>query len=157
MSKLKATKRTKAVKAAKAKKAFSVIRNISGSYPTKVLPKTARNADFGVRLRGLLDKKKVQQSEIADKLKIGRDSMSGYARGKIMPLADRLEAIAKFLDVEPTELVPDYGQSISKTEAAPRFNMNFHEDGTAWVAINQRLPKALALAINRLMEEHGIS
>ena len=156
MSKLKATKRAKAAKAAKAQKTFSVIRKLS-SASTKVLPKTARNADFGIRLRSLLEQKDIKQSEIADELKIGRDSMSGYARGRIMPLGDRLEAISNFLGVEPTELVPDYGQSVSKTETAPRFNLNIHEDGTAWLAINQRLPKALALKIANLMEENGNS
>lgn len=164
MTKPKKTgKRSKAAKpmiervSSRPTKNFSVVRQHGEHKPTKVLPKTARNQDFGKRLRDAMQKKGVQQFQVADALKIGRDSFSGYARGKIMPLKDRLEDIAKFLGVEPQALVPDFGIDFSETEHAPRFKLEIHEDGTAWLAINQRLPKALALKIANLAEEHGIS
>lgn len=158
----RALKRSKSVKpmservSSRPTRNFSVVRQHGEHKPSKVLPKTARNQDFGKRLRDAMLKKGVKQFQVADALKIGRDSFSGYARGKIMPLKDRLEDIAKFLGVEPQALVPDFGIEFTE-EHAPRFKLEIHEDGTAWLAINQRLPKALALKIANLAEEHGIS
>jgi transcriptional regulator with XRE-family HTH domain len=154
MAKTKSIKRVKSAKSARATKELSIIRRTSERTPSiTVLPKTARNQEFGKRLRDLMQKKGVQQYEVADALNIGRDSMSGYARGRIMPLKDRLEDIAKFLQVDPTELVPHFGMDVSNNEIAPHFDLKIGEDGTAWLAINQRLPADLALEIAALVRK----
>lgn len=153
MAKTKSIKR-KAAKSAKPSKELSIVRRTSErGVSSTVLPKTARNQEFGKRLRSIMQKKGVQQYEVADALSIGRDSMSGYANGRIMPLKDRLEEIAKFLEVDPTELVPHFGMDVSNNEIAPHFDLKIGEDGTAWLAINQRLPADLALEIAGLVRK----
>lgn len=154
MAKTKSIKRKAAKSGSANPKVSSIIRRTSehGSS-TSVLPKTARNQEFGKRLREIMEKKKVQQYEVADALQIGRDSMSGYARGRIMPLRGRLEEIAKYLKVDPTELVPHFGMDISNNELAPHFDLKIGEDGTAWLAINQRLPADIALEIAALVRK----
>lgn len=63
------------------------------------------NAPFPVRLRKLLEDRKITITALAKELKITRQAVSQYADGSIQPNIERLVLIAKFFDVSADYLV----------------------------------------------------
>jgi transcriptional regulator with XRE-family HTH domain len=71
------------------------------------LPLGMTKEAFGRRLNSLLLKKGWNQSELARKSGIGRDSVSNYVRGKNFPSQAQLIAMAEALGVEAEEILPN--------------------------------------------------
>jgi transcriptional regulator with XRE-family HTH domain len=76
-------------------------------------PPVAIRMQFAKRLQDALNEKGWTQSElarrVAPKLKdsrIGRDNISKYVRGKVLPLPAALHAIAEVLGMEAKDLLP---------------------------------------------------
>ena len=84
--------------------------------------------------------------------KFGRDNVSGYVRGRVLPDPIRLKALAAVFDCDPDELLPAKG--IPRVdERMPSLEMRDGGDGMAWVRINQALPWPVALQIAKLISE----
>lgn len=103
-----------------------------------VPPKMAIRLEFGRRFRKAMLDRGVKQIEVAEGTDIGRDSISGYARGRVMPDHDRLQVLAKFLRVEPKDLVPHYGVDERQVDLMPALEIKQAEAaGMVWLRINQ--------------------
>jgi transcriptional regulator with XRE-family HTH domain len=70
--------------------------------------------EFARRLQNLLNERGWVQAELARRMapylkdrRIGRDNISKYVRGRVLPLPPALEAMAKVFGVESRELLPN--------------------------------------------------
>jgi transcriptional regulator with XRE-family HTH domain len=77
------------------------------------LPPAAIRMEFAKRLQDALNDRGWTQSELARRMapllkesRIGRDNISKYVRGKVLPLPAALAAMAKVLEMEPKDLLP---------------------------------------------------
>lgn len=117
-------------------------------------PLDMRRKAFGRNLWNLTLRRGWTQSELARQAGIGRDSISGYMRGKNLPEPTSAMALAKALGVTLEDLYP--GASESPAESAiPSFEMRAAtgEPGFAWLRINRRVPFSVAAKIAVLLEE----
>ena len=113
--------------------------------------------DFARRLQNKLNDKGWTQAELARRMapllkdsRVGRDNVSKWVRGIVLPLPPYLEAMAKVLGVESKELLP-WGRP-NATRADDEQQPKFHllENGRVWVEINhfsRELPYETAVTL----------
>ena len=82
-----------------------------------------RRTEFGRRLQKALNDKGWTQSELARRIasklptfRIGRDNVSKWVRGKVLPLPPALEAICKVLEMETRDLLPERATPIPEPD-----------------------------------------
>ena len=129
--------------------AYAITRQMSS--PANVLqPNSIRTHQFGQLLRAAMRNKGIKQIQLAAITEIKRDSISGYVTGRVMPSTERLERIAKALDVQPDDLCPDY-----KEKAAGKIPVFFTQQAAngkdIWVTINRAIPIKLFAELVELM------
>jgi transcriptional regulator with XRE-family HTH domain len=122
-------------------------------------PPVAIRMDFAKRLQDALNDKGWTQSELARRMapllkesRIGRDNISKYVRGKVLPLPPALEAMAKVLGVESKDLLPMRATSTASDELAPSSLRDIGGD-RYWVQLNLALDADVALEIMRLVRQ----
>lgn len=137
-------------------------RHYHNAKPSKDLPDSApRDAikvEFANRLNAAMVKKGWTQSELARRAsdhhpekQIGRDSISVYMRGKALPSAAVLGALAASLGIEPSDLLPTRGVPTA-SQASPKLDVKDIGDGRVWLRINQEAPWPIALEIMKLLQ-----
>ena len=92
-------------------------RGVSGAPPSAI------RLDFARRLQNAMNDKGWTQAELARRVapllkesRIGRDNISKYVRGKVLPLPPALEAMAKVLGMESKDLLPSRGTQATAEE-----------------------------------------
>ena len=129
-------------------------------------PELLSKQEFARRLQRLMLKRGWNQAELAKhafgtitdrkgyETPQGKDSISGYLAGKRMPGPKKLALLARALDVEPEELLPNVIAS-----AAEREHLSFSmrelagHHGKVWVTLNRLLPTSVALRIGGIVDE----
>lgn len=121
-------------------------------------------AEFGRRLQAAMIEKGWNQSELARRAndyiphpakgqkrgkQIGRDSISHYMRGKMMPLPAYLEVLAKALDKKPDELLPSVPMALSSSP----FEMKGMPDGRVYLRISRTIRQEAAMKIMVILAE----
>jgi transcriptional regulator with XRE-family HTH domain len=120
-------------------------------------PRDAVRSEFAHRLTAERLRKGWNQSDlaraaalhIADK-RFGRDLVSSYERGRMLPGALHLNALAKALGVDPSTLIPP--NIVNSPTQVPPLSMQDMGDGTMWLRINQRIDFTTGLEIMRLLK-----
>lgn len=122
-------------------------------------------AEFARRLQAAMIEKGWNQSELARRAnthlpkpakgqvrskQIGRDSISHYMRGKMMPLPAYLDAIAKALGKQPTDLLP---VRVPTAGPASPFEMRGLPDGRVFLRISRTVRQDAAMKIMALLAE----
>lgn len=103
-----------------------------------VPPKMGVALEFGRRFRKAMAEKGVKQIDVANGTGIGRDSISGYARGRNIPGSDKLKQVCDFLGVTPEKMVPHYGVDERTAELMPALEFKqADQEGMVWVRVNQ--------------------
>jgi len=122
-------------------------------------PPIAIRMDFAKRLQDRLSDLGWNQSELARRMapllkesRIGRDNISKYVRGKVLPLPAALAAMAKVLDCEPNDLLPSRATSGVSKELSP-MDVRDIGDGRVWLQINQAVDWDVALDVMRRIRE----
>lgn len=81
---------------------------------------------------------------------IGRDSISHYMRGKMLPLPVYLDALAKALGVRPEDLMPTAAPGMIE---APPFEMKGMPGGRMYLRINRTVSSSTAAKIMELLSK----
>jgi transcriptional regulator with XRE-family HTH domain len=122
-------------------------------------PPVAIRMDFAKRLQDKLNDKGWTQSELARRMapllkesRIGRDNISKYVRGKVLPLPPALEAMAKVLGVESKDLLPTRATQAVADELSP-LDVRDIGGGRVWLQVNQAVDWDVALDIMRLVRQ----
>ena len=122
-------------------------------------PPVAIRMDFAKRLQDALNDKGWTQSELARRMapllkesRIGRDNISKYVRGKVLPLPPALEAMAKALGVESKDLVPMRATQAVADELSP-LDVRDIGQGRVWLQVNQAVDWEVALDVMRRIRE----
>lgn len=125
-------------------------------------PPEAIRMEFARRLQAAMNERGWTQSELARRVapllkhsRIGRDNISKYVRGKVLPLPPALEAISKVLEMRANELLP-MRVAAGRTEHPPVSVRDMGgEQEMAWVQVNMALPWDKALEITRIIKRKG--
>jgi transcriptional regulator with XRE-family HTH domain len=82
-----------------------------------------RRREFGRRLQKALNTRGWKQVDLARRIapllptsRTGRDNVSKWVRGKVLPLSPALEAICKVLEMETTDLLPERAAPIPEPD-----------------------------------------
>lgn len=119
------------------------------------VPKRLTRQEFGQRLKNLMLEQEWNQSELARRAGVGRDSISTYIRGKTLPEPVTLQRLAKALGVTSEELLPNT-MSSAAGEDTPAFELRqSHDDpNRVWMRLDRAMsPKLAAKIIEMIAEE----
>tara|TARA_B100000965_G_scaffold217683_1_gene182219 strand:+ start:1088 stop:1507 length:420 start_codon:yes stop_codon:yes gene_type:complete len=113
-----------------------------------------RKSEFGKRLFKLMHEKGWNQSDLAKKAEMGRDSISTYIRGKSVPTPGNLDRLALLFDVKPEELYPNYEANSAALEE-PIFQLKQvnDESNKMWLTINMKIDSEKAIAVMKILNE----
>ncbi|MBN8997740.1 MAG: helix-turn-helix transcriptional regulator [Rhizobiales bacterium] len=122
--------------------------------PRPDAPKDVVHVYFASKLQKAIVDLGMNQSDLAREVQkhlpkgrtIGRDSISLYIRGKVLPNAINLKAIAAALKVDAKDLLPHKGVP-SVIDNHPTRDTRLLGDGNTWLRINEAVPTDLALKI----------
>ncbi len=122
-------------------------------------PPDAIRMDFARRLQAALVTRGWSQSDLARQVapllpnaRLGRDNISKYIRGKVLPLPPALAAIAKVLDMEVKDLLPiGRAPAAVESEQPPMSIRSLGEGEMGWLQINMALPFDTILEIRKLV------
>ena len=130
-------------------------RSITGAPPAAI------RMDFAKRLQDALSDRGWTQSELARRMapilkesRIGRDNISKYVRGKVLPLPPALEAMAKVLAMESKDLLPSRATQAVSDGLSP-LDVRDIGGGRVWLQINQAVDWPKALKIMGLLKGDG--
>jgi len=111
---------------------------------------------FGRKLYHLMLEKGWNQSELARRADLTRDSISTYIRGKSLPTALSLSKLAKALGMESTELLPNAAEgAIAADVPSIDFKVSEADPTVAWLRINRRVKVQTATKILSLLASDG--
>tara|TARA_R100001015_G_C4536279_1_gene101357 strand:+ start:298 stop:705 length:408 start_codon:yes stop_codon:yes gene_type:complete len=129
-----------------------ITRGVPGSeidFSQRVLTR----AEFGKRLYSLMLKKGWNQSEMARRVGIGRDSISQYVRGRSIPSPANLDKLAGILGIEKDVLFPNYDAQANAIEAATLEIKSIDSDAEhMWLRVNMKVPAEKALEVLKILK-----
>lgn len=124
-------------------------------------PKTTRvratdelKREFSRRLLEKLASSDLNQSELARRVRVSKDAVSTYARGRSIPSDETLARIADELGCEPSDLLPRRFDSAGL--AAP-LRMTMLEDGRMRIEVSAVVERDVALKIMELIPGETIN
>ena len=130
----------------------------SGTVSSAAPPEAIR-MEFARRLQAALSERGWTQSELARRMapllkhsRLGRDNISKYVRGKVLPLPPALEAMAKVLEMKTSELLPARASPSAGAEYPPMSVKDIGE-GRVWLQINRSVTWGKGLEILRILQE----
>jgi transcriptional regulator with XRE-family HTH domain len=117
-------------------------------------PREMRRQEFGRNLWHMLLKRGMTQSDLARASRLGRDSISGYVRGRNLPEPKSAKALADALGVTIEELYPGSAERAIDSEL-PVFHMTqvAGHPGKAWVRLNRSMSFTAAVKIAAILDE----
>jgi transcriptional regulator with XRE-family HTH domain len=125
---------------------------------TAGLPLAALRREYANNLQDRLIDKGWTQSELARRVapllkesRIGRDNISKYVRGRVLPLPPAQVAIAKVLECEPNDLLPSRATS-AVSNGPPSLDVRDIGNGRVWLQINQAVEWPMALQIMGILK-----
>lgn len=105
--------------------------------------------DFGRRISERMLKKNWNQSDLARAAGLGRDSISTYVRGMVLPDARNLKKLADALDCSPDDLMP----SAERMPQDTIFEIRQTTDGKILIKINKAVTLDQAAAIFEILRD----
>jgi transcriptional regulator with XRE-family HTH domain len=117
-------------------------------------PKAISKQEFGRRLHSLLINKGWNQSDLAREAGIGKDSISGYIRGRSFPGPNKLKEIADALGVSKEKLLPNSLQA-AMDEELPAFEVRqaVGHGNRVWLRVNRAVSFSTAARIIAELEK----
>jgi transcriptional regulator with XRE-family HTH domain len=117
-------------------------------------PREMRRQEFGRNLWQMMLKRGMTQSDLARASGLGRDSISGYVRGRNLPEPKSAKAIADALTVSVEDLYPGAAERAMDSELpAIEMRQAAGQPGKAWLRVNRMVDYGTAAKIIALLEE----
>lgn len=110
-------------------------------------PREIMRREFSSRLKRAIRQKNWRAIDLARAADIGRDSVSSYLRGRMLPSEETLNKIAKALRMDPSELMPSYAQTLSNFEKPFEIWETHAGSGKMWIKINREVTAVQASKI----------
>lgn len=107
--------------------------------------------EFARKLQKAMLEKGWNQSELARRAGMGRDNISGYMSGRILPGAKKLKQLADALTVPPSSLLD--GVVLREESDTPMLEIKQHDDDTVVMRFVQIIPMAVAMKIMEMLKE----
>ncbi|MBG6172643.1 transcriptional regulator with XRE-family HTH domain [Labrenzia sp. EL_208] len=124
----------------------------AGDEKVKGAPKNITKDEFARRLYKAMVSKGWNQSELGRQANISRDAISTYMTARNFPSPDNLSKLSKALDIEPDNLVPNYGLSaMEKDQPELEMKVSPADPSTAYLRISRRVTVATALKVLELV------
>lgn len=119
-----------------------------------MMPREMRRQEFGRNLWQLLLQRGMSQADLARASGLGRDSISGYVKGRNLPEPKSAQAMAEALGVTVTDLYPgSVERTIDKELPALEIRQAVGHTGQAWLRVNRLVPFGTAARIAALIDE----
>jgi transcriptional regulator with XRE-family HTH domain len=123
-----------------------------------MVPKHLAKQDFAKRLYRLMLKRGWNQSELARRADLPRDSVSTYIRAKVMPTPQSTERLAAALGVAPEELLPNHVESaIEEDTPSLEMKVSVNAPSKAWLRVNRLVSLSTAARVIDLIEAENAS
>lgn len=118
-----------------------------------LIPKHLAKDEFARRLYKLMLDRGWRQADLARAADLPRNAISVYLRGASLPNPESTKALAKALDMEPGELLPNYTESaIDRDNPEIEFRVSPADPKKAWLRINRLVTTSTAIKIMALIE-----
>lgn len=107
--------------------------------------------EYAKRLRALRKEKGLTQQDVADRLRVNKQTISGYERGIRKPDFEKLDELADLFDVSIAYLVG----SQEDRGAYPRHDYNVQADDGSWILVEaayKKAPEAIRALVRRILE-----
>lgn len=119
---------------------------------SRLAPRHLTKQEFGRRLYTAMVEKGWNQSELARRAELTRDSVSTYVRGASLPTPQSLKKLAEALGTTPEALLPNYVEGAIDA-ANPSFEMKVSPSRPteAWLRVDQAVTTETALEIAKLL------
>lgn len=112
--------------------------------------------EFGRRVYAALLKRGMRQADLARASGLARDSISSYVRGRALPDPENLQALAKALNVEMTDLLPENQyKAIAADPPAFELKASVSNPEMTWIRVNTTVPSPIAAKIYELLVQAG--
>lgn len=119
-----------------------------------ITPREVLRKELSTNLQMYLRKKHWRQIDLARAAGMGRDSISSYVNGRMLPSRENLEKMAKALRIEPENLQSGTPQTKSDLEgAAYEWRLLNVEDPLGWLKINRRVTPDQERRIKEILSE----
>jgi transcriptional regulator with XRE-family HTH domain len=116
--------------------------------PGNLAPKAISKQEFGRRLHSLLIQKGWNQSDLARASGIGKDSISGYIRGRSFPGPNKLQELADAMGMPKEKLLPNSLQAAMDEELpAVELRQAVGHGNRVWLRVNRQMSFAAAVRI----------
>jgi len=118
------------------------------------MPDTLRRQEFARNLYRLMVAKNWRQSDLARASGLGRDSISGYMRGRNMPEPTSAQRLADALGVTVEQLYPgSVERAIDHEMPSLEFRQAAGHPGRVWLRVNRMVPFGTASRTVSLLQE----
>lgn len=131
--------------------------HIDSMPETSLAPKHLTKQEFGRRLYQLMIARGWNQSELARKADLPRDSISTYIRGRTLPTPKSLQQMADALGVAPADILPNAIES-AVDEDIPSIEMRVSTSAPskAWLRINRLVSLTTAAKVIEMIEAEAV-
>lgn len=115
-------------------------------------PKHLTKQEFGKKLYRLMLTKGWNQSELARQAGVTRDAVSTYVRGVSLPEPANLDRLAKALDMDAGELLPNHMETaIDNDVPSLELKVSSMDPRVAWLRINRLVSTATCMKVVELL------
>lgn len=107
--------------------------------------------EYAKRLRALRKEKGLTQQDVADRLRVNKQTISGYERGIRKPDFEKLDELADLFDVSIAYLVG----SQEDRGAYPRHDYKVQADDGSWILVEaayKKAPEDIRALVRRILE-----
>lgn len=124
----------------------------------QLAPKHLTRQAFARRLYRLMLARGWNQSELARRADLPRDSVSTYIRAKVLPTPQSTQRLASALGVVPEELMPNHVESaIDEDTPSLEMKVSVNAPSKAWLRVNRLVSLATAARVIDLIEAENAS
>ena len=113
--------------------------------------------EFGRKVQTAMLDRGWNQSELARRSGIGRDSISGYVRGQNLPNSKHLDKLSKALSIDPSSLLNEHAYQARFPSGSPEPKLKIEQSpedpDKVNLQINQQVPADVALQIMALIRQ----